>query len=463
MKITFFGAARTVTGSMHLLEANGRRILLDCGLFQGPRAEAFRRNRELPFEAASVDRMILSHAHIDHSGNIPSLVRSGFRGDILCTPATRDLCGAMLRDSAHIQEADARLVNKIDRGRGIAPVEPLYTVADAEAALTHLVGLSYGRPFDVAPGVRLTFRDAGHILGAAITLLDVTEGARAFRFAFTGDLGRRGLPILRDPELVPDIDVLITESTYGNSLHGAVADVEKELEAIVAATAARGGKVVIPAFAVGRTQEIVFALHRLNEAGRIPAVPVFVDSPLALDATEVFRIHPEVFDAETVEHLRRGEDPFGFRRLRYVRTVEESKALNDLAGPAVIISASGMAESGRVLHHLAHTIGDPANTILLVSWQAPHTLGRRLLDGEETVPILGRGHRVRAVVKVIGGFSAHADRDELAWWIGAAAKRLKTVFVVHGEETAALALAGAVRAMGVPRVEWPSPGESYDV
>jgi metallo-beta-lactamase family protein len=463
MKIHFVGAAKTVTGSMHLLEINGKRLLLECGMFQGHRAESFERNRNLPFDPKTIDRMILSHAHIDHSGNIPTLCRSGYRGDILCTSATRDLANVMLKDSAHIQESDAQHVSKYNVRHGLPPIEPLYTIADAEAAMTQFVGYSYHRPVPVLPGVTATFFEAGHILGAAVTLLEVTEGDHHYRLVFTGDLGRRNLPILRDPELIPDIDFLITESTYGDRLHGDISQVENELRRVVLDTYARGGRLLIPAFAVERTQEIIYSLHRLSDSGLIPVIPIYVDSPLALDATEIFRLHSEVFDADTRQFINQHEDPFGFHRLTYVRSVDESKQLNAMKGPMVIIAASGMCEAGRILHHLKNNIEDERNTVLLVSWQAPNTLGRRLVDLETKVRIFGEEYTRRAKVEVITGYSAHADRDELGWWIGSASTGLKGVFIVHGEPQAEDALAAAVKAMGVPRVEAPDQGAVVEV
>ncbi len=459
MKISFLGAARTVTGSMHLLEVNSHRILLDCGMFQGRREEANARNRNLPFDPRTVDRMILSHAHIDHSGNIPTLCRSGYTGDILCTSATRDLANVMLRDSAHIQMSDAEHVTVRNERKGLPPVEPLYTIEDAEASIKQFVGFAYGRPVPVTPGVTATFFDAGHILGAAITLLDIAENGRHIRLGFTGDLGRRGLPILRDPQLVPNIDYLITESTYGNRVHGDITQIEEQLRQVILGAVARGGKLLIPAFAVERTQEIVYTIHRLVDAGRLPPIPVYVDSPLALDATEIFRLHPEVFDSQTSEFIRQREDPFGFHRLTYIRTVEESKKLNELKGPMVIIAASGMCEAGRILHHLKNNVEDARNTILIVSWQAPNTLGRRLADRENKVRIFGEEYTRRAQVEIINGFSAHADHNDLVWWIGSSSSTLKSVFVVHGEPDAAEALATSVREMGVDRVEVPEAGQ----
>ena len=463
MEITFWGAARAVTGSQHLIEVNGSRILLDCGLFQGHRAEAFERNRNLPFDPRSIDAVILSHAHIDHSGNIPTLVKGGFRGDVHCTMATADLVSIMLRDSANINTKDVEYVNKKQRPRGFPPLEPLYSVEEAENALAYLVAHKYGRRFPVARGVEGILMDAGHILGSAITVLDTNENGRRVRLGFTGDLGRRNLPILRDPVMVQDLDYLITESTYGNRLHDDIRLVEDELAEIVVETHSRGGRLIIPAFAVERTQEVIYSLHRLKNAGRIPSLPVYVDSPLAIDATEIFRVHPECFDEETNEFLLREQDPFGFRGLHYLRTVEESKLLNDLEGPMIVISASGMCEAGRVLHHLKNNIEYPRNTVLIVSFQAEHTLGRRIAEQQEKVRIFGDEYRLRAQVKVIDAFSAHADRDELLSWISRTAPHLKGVFVVHGEEEESLALADGISKLGVRQISVPHHGETLSV
>jgi len=466
MKLTFHGAARTVTGSMHLVEANGVRLLLDCGLFQGRRKESYERNLNFPFDPASIDAVILSHAHIDHSGNIPNLVKQGFQGPIWCTPATRDLCVAMLRDSGYIHEHDVFYLNKHRRRKGLPPVEPLYTRQDADAALPAFVTIGYGRPFPVVPGVRLTFLDAGHILGSAITLLDIEEKGKTQRLVFSGDLGRPGLAILRDPEMVGAADVLIMESTYGNRLHGTTGEAERMLRNVINDTYRRRGKVIIPSFAVGRTQELVYGLHRLADAHKIPDLPIFVDSPLAVNVTEIFRLHPECYDEEVQEFINRDShrDPFGFRRLRYIRDVEDSKALNFLRDSAVIISASGMCEAGRILHHLKNNIGDPANTILFVGFQAEHTLGRRILDGHEQVRIFGKEYPVRADVECIDGYSAHADQKELlAWLEGFDRQRLQHAFLVHGEEEAALVLAEEVRQRGVRHVRVPERGEMVEL
>ncbi len=466
MRIQFLGAARTVTGSMHLLMVNGSRILLDCGLFQGRREESFERNRNLPLQAESVDTLILSHAHIDHSGNIPSLTKAGFEGNIYATPATRDLCSAMLRDAGHIQEYDALYLNKKRARQGLPPVEPLYTVEDATDSLRYFISVGYDRPLPVGPGVKLTFRDAGHILGSAITLLDLEEGNQRIRLAFTGDLGRKGMPILRDPSLVEDVDYLIIESTYGDRLHDPVEIADQELRDVVVNTYRRGGRVIVPAFSVGRTQELVYALHRLTRARDIPELPIFVDSPLSVNVTEIFRLHPECYDEEINQFIAagNGRDPFGFHRLTYIRSVERSKELNFLREPAIIISASGMCEAGRILHHLKNNIEDQRNTVLIVGWQAPDTLGRRLVERQAVVKIFGEEYRLHARVETINGFSAHADRAELLEYAQQMEPgRLKGIFVVHGEESASLALADGLRDIGAKQVAVPRPGDVVEL
>jgi len=464
MKLQFFGAARTVTGSMHLLEANGSRILLDCGLYQGPRQESFDRNRTLPFAAKTVDAMILSHAHIDHSGDIPVLVRSGFTGDIFTTAASRDLCAAMLRDSAKIQEEDAAYVSKKRAKQGLPPVEPLYTAEDAENSLNSFVGLGYDRPLQIVPGITLNLYDAGHILGSAIVVLDVEEGGQKRRLVFTGDLGRKGMPILRDPQVVDKANCLIIESTYGDRLHDPIETTDQALRSIITETYQRGGKVIVPAFAVGRTQELVYALHQLMVARKLPSLPIFVDSPLAVNVTEVFRMHPECFDSETRQFMSSGDgrDPFGFSRLTYVRSADASKELNFLREPAIIISASGMAEAGRILHHLKNNIEDPRNAVLIVGWQAPDTLGRRLVEHQPVVKIFGEEYHVKAQVVTINGFSAHADRAELVDYVRQlASPDLKSAFVVHGEESSSLALAEGLAELVEGQVIVPRLGDTY--
>ncbi|MCC6904837.1 MAG: MBL fold metallo-hydrolase [Anaerolineae bacterium] len=450
MKLTFHGAARTVTGSQHLLEVNGTRILLDCGLYQGKRDESRERNRHLPFDPSQLDAVILSHAHIDHSGNLPNVTRNGFTGDIICTFATRDLCSAMLRDSGHIQEQDVKYVNKKRSAKGQPPIEPLYTEEDAVKALKYFLSVGYDRPYHVASGVTVTFFDAGHMLGSAIVQLDIEDEAsgQARRLVFSGDLGRRKTPILRDPTILDSADLLILESTYGGRKHDPLETAEGGLHDVIDRTYKRGGKVIIPAFAVGRTQTIVYELNRLYHAGMLPDIPVYVDSPLAVNATDIFRLHPDAFDAEAVDYLTRQDpdgDIFGFRRLRYIRQVEQSKELNDLQEPCIIISASGMMEAGRILHHLSHTIEDRRNTILIVGWQAPDTLGKQLIDKREVIRIFGEEYRPQAEVAVLNGFSGHADHGELLEWVSAFRKHPEKIFLVHGEVEAAEALSVSLK------------------
>ncbi len=469
MKISFHGAVHTVTGSQHLLEVDGKRIMLDCGLFQGKRKESFERNRSEFCQGGEIDCLVLSHAHIDHSGRIPCLVKNGFAGDIFCTSATRDLCAVMLMDSASIQESDVEFVNRLRKKKGQRPFEPLYTRTDVVNGMRQFVGLSYDRRHQLFPGVHLTLVDAGHMLGSAHVILDIDdqETGRNQRLVFSGDIGRPGIPIIRDPVPISDgADILIMESTYGNQLHPPYPESEKELERIVNETAARGGSLLIPAFAVGRTQQIVYALHKLHNDGRIPNLPIYVDSPLATRTTEIFRLHPEVYDTEIREFLLTDNDhnPFGFSRLLYTQTVEQSKALNSLKVPAIIISASGMLEGGRILHHLRNRIGDPRNTILITGWQAPNTLGRRLVEHEKTVRIYGEEHEVRAKVEVLTGFSGHADREGLLNFVRAMKKKPLRTFIVHGEDDASESLAKALRnELSLENVVIPEPLQSFDV
>ncbi len=464
MKISFLGAARSVTGSMHLLEINGDRILLECGLFQGRRQESYERNRNLPFDAATITAMVLSHAHIDHSGNIPNLVRSGFTGRIYSTHATRDLCGVMLCDSAHIMEADVEYLNRKRQRQGLPSVESLYSTADALRSLKGFVSIDYEREIEISSDVKLTFHDAGHILGSALCALDIAEGGHTLRLLFTGDLGRSDALILHDPEVVPDVDYLITESTYGSRLHGTHKDAEQELKRVVNETYARGGKLIIPAFSVGRTQEIVYTLHRLRTTSEIPQLPIYVDSPLSTNATEIFRLHPECYDAETHAFMLKYHDPFGWSQSHYIRDVEESKRLNTQSEPLIIISASGMCESGRILHHLKNNITDSRNTILFVGFQAENTLGRRIVEQQPKVSIFGEPYPLMAHVEVIYGYSAHADRDEILNYIGRLnARGLQEIYIVHGDEQSALALEQGLHEQGLQRTRVPYPGEQIGI
>lgn len=469
MKITFHGAARTVTGSLHLIEVNGRTIMLDCGLYQGKRKEAFERNRTEFCRGKEIDTLILSHAHIDHSGRIPCLVKNGFRGDIICTSATRDLCAVMLMDSAFIQEKDVEFVNKRRRKNRQMPFEPLYTQEDVARSMKQFVGLNYDRRHQLFPGVHLTLMDAGHLLGSAHVILDIDdqETGKTRRLVFSGDIGRPGIPIIRDPTpLTAGTDILIMESTYGNRSHPPYLETESELERIVNQTVQRGGTLLIPAFAVGRTQQLVYALHRLHSSGAIPDLPIFVDSPLATRTTDIFKLHPEVYDAEIRDFILAGDDknPFGFDKLQYTQSVEQSKALNERQGPMVIISASGMMEGGRILHHLRSRIEDPRNTILITGWQAPNTLGRRIVEKEPMVRIFGDEFQMRAQVEVETGFSGHADHDGLMDFVRVMEKRPEQTFIVHGEEEAAQTLAHDLRTeLGLQNVVIPESLQSFVV
>jgi len=472
MKLTFWGAAQTVTGSMHQLTAGDRDYLLDCGEFQGRRKEAAERNKNFPFPCREISAVMLSHAHIDHSGNLPLLVKNGFRGPIYASPATADLCRPMLADSASLQEKDAEFLNKRHMRRkalnvagmpGNGLVEPLYTVEDAEATFPLFHPIPMHTPTTVGPGVVYESFEAGHIFGSTCMLLTLESGGRTVRLGFTGDLGRRGLPIIRDPEPLPPVDYLIMESTYGDRVHEPIQSVAEKLAGIVNRTYQRGGKMIVPAFAVGRTQQLVLLLHQLIDAKTIPPFPIFVDSPLAVDVTEVFRKHPELYDAEAQAFLSNHEDPFGFSRLTYVRDVNQSKALNDLRGPFMIISASGMCEGGRILHHLKNNIGDPRNTILLAGYQAENTLGRKIQEHWEEVPVFGEPMRLRAEVFQLDALSGHADRDEMLAWMQPLAGTLKRVFLVHGEPDQQTAFARAIHDRYGLDVDAPERGKSFEL
>ena len=463
MQIHFHGAARTVTGSMHLLSINGRSILLDCGIYHGRREEARQRNSEFPFDPSSIAAVVLSHAHIDHSGNLPGLVRQGFHGPIYCTHATKSLCEVMLQDSAFIQEKDAEFVNKKHKKKHLPLVEPLYTEQDARDAVALFRGVDYSTTFDVEEGVQCRFEDAGHILGSASVSLTLKEGSRTLTLAFTGDLGRPNLPILRDPVFIGDADFLISESTYGGRFHSPVQEMSDQLLAPIRRAVDRKGKIIIPAFSVGRTQEIVYVLHQLSVAGTFSKMPVFVDSPLSVNVTDVFKKHPECFDAETMAIINSdgNNDPFGFAHLTYIRDVEQSKELNERPGPFVVISASGMCEAGRVQHHLANSIGDPKNMVLIVGYQAEHTLGKKLVMKEPSVSIFGDLHPLKAEVVVLNSFSGHADRNELLAYAGRFGRsRLKAIALVHGDPDQEEKLASGLRDAGFRDVLIPSRGDT---
>jgi len=431
MEITFVGAAREVTGSCHLLHVNGKTVALDCGMFQGRRSESAEKNKALPVPIAELDAVVLSHAHIDHSGRLPFLVAQGYSRTIWATAATRDLSAVMLADSAHIQEKDAEFLARKKK----LFVEPLYGMRHATRTMELMVGVPYNKPFDIVPGVQGTYVDAGHILGSASVILDCTEGSVTRRLIFSGDVGRSGLSIIRDPVPPTGADAVIVESTYGNRDHESVDGARARLAEVIRATAARGGRVLIPAFAVGRTQELIYSLHSLVKEGVIPSIPIYVDSPLAIDATTVFQMHPETFD-QSEDLVRRVKELFDFPLVRFTRDVEESKAISMAKGPMVIIAASGMVEAGRILHHLAQGASDPRNTILIVGFQAEHTLGRRIVEKTPMLKVFGEEVPLRAQVEVINGYSAHADRNELTAWLDAVkaeSPRLGPVWLVHGE------------------------------
>ncbi len=464
MKLTFEGAAQTVTGSKHLLEVNGHRLLVDCGLFQGKRDATYDENTHFDFDPKSIDAVLLTHAHIDHSGNLPNLVKLGFSGPIYATPPTMTLGNIMLQDSARIQEADIDYVNKKRRRRGEPAMEPLYTTEDALEAIKHYYPVNYDSPFSPVPGVTVTFRNAGHLLGSAGIRVEAKENGKIRSFWFSGDIGRVDLPLLPPPVLPSDVDYLVMECTYGDRHHDSVEQAYLEFKEIMIKTVGRRGKVIIPAFAVGRTQEIVFFLNQLISENIIPPIPVYVDSPLAVEASKIFRSFPEYFDEETREFIRQEKHPaLDFKGLYYVGSVDESKKLNDMDGPMVIISASGMAETGRILHHLKNNIENPRNTVLIVGWQAPDTLGRRLKENAKQVRIFGALYDVRAEVATIDGLSAHAGQDFLLQYARAVKDRAEKIFLVHGEPEVAAVFEGLLRKEGFRQVEYPARKQIADL
>ncbi len=447
---------------MHMITNGRSRFILDCGLFQGRREETFERNARFPFDPSEIQSCVLSHAHIDHSGNLPNLVKHGFRGRIFATEATRDLCTAMLPDSGHIQEEDVRFVNKIRKKQGQPPVSPLYTRRDAENALRFIDGCRYRTPIEVADGASATFYDAGHVLGSATPLIELRASGGSTRLAYAVDLGRKSAPILKNPEQPPDIDYLILESTYGGRLHSPIEEATEVLAKTVRATVERKGKIIIPSFALERTQEVVYYLDQLIKQRRIPELPIYVDSPLAVNITEIFMRHEECFDEETMKRFRTTGDPFGTDRIRYITAVEDSKKLNGDPRPMVIISASGMCESGRILHHLRNNIENPRNTILIVGFVAKNTLGRRIVERSETVKIFGEELRLRAEVVVINAFSTHADRSELLDYVMPLKGRVKGIFVVHGDEDQSEQLTSLLEEKGFA-ARMPLPEEEIEL
>jgi len=471
MQIEFVGAAQTVTGSKHLIRTRHANVLLDCGMFQGRRKESIAKNQNLGVEPREIDAVILSHAHIDHSGALPLLVRQGFEGPIFTTPATRDLCAVMLEDAAMIQANDARYINKsIERDNAdMDPVEPLFTVQDVVRVLEQMIAVPYRRTVDVADGVRVTFYDAGHVLGSAISAIDVEEpspdGRKTKRVVFTGDLGRKKMPILKDPEIVEGAHALLTESTYGDRLHKPIAAMEDDLADVLERTYERGGKVVIPSFALERAQELLYAVNELKRRGRMPKMKVYVDSPLTVKITDIFRLHPECYDAETRALIRSNDSPFDFEEVEYVSDKEDSIAIDASPEPCVIISASGMCEAGRIVHHLKATIESPKNTVCIVGFQAPHTLGRRIVERRPRVRIFGVERDLRAEVVVMNGFSAHADQRDLVEYAGGLQERgpLGRIALVHGENGAQKALIAKMKENGLDDAVAPGPGDIIEL
>ena len=471
MKIKFCGADRTVTGSQHLLEINGKKILLDCGLYQGKREEAYDINRSFLFDPKELHCVVLSHAHIDHSGNLPSLYAKGFNGDIYSTTATRDLCSIMLLDSAHIQEKDTEYVNKKRLRQNLAPFKPLYKTEDAKRVLSNFKTVSYRKKFCIDglnECVSVEYFDAGHILGSAMMVLTIDEKGRKIKFAFSGDIGRPGLPILKDPEFIGNVDFFISESTYGGRNHDKSNMMDDQLAAVIKEALTRGGKIIIPAFSVGRTQEIIYSLSKLFDKDILPRIPVFIDSPLSTKATDIFKLHPECYDKEFSDMILNGKEVFELPNLRYIQDVEDSKNLNFFNESCIIISASGMAESGRILHHLKNNIEDPKSTVLIVGFMADHTLGRRLIEARDTenavVKIFGDEYYVHSKIVVLNSFSAHADRDELLTYFDQFDRnQMQKIFLVHGEIDQQEAFKDGLRSQNFKDIEIPEKGQEFEV
>jgi metallo-beta-lactamase family protein len=463
--LTFIGAAQTVTGSSHLLEVAGKKILMDCGLFQGRRNESWELNSNFPVDPSTIDVVVLSHAHIDHSGKIPMLIRQGFKGPIYTTSASRDLANIMLLDSAYIQKKDAEFISKKNRKKGLLPVEALYDTEDTLQALSQFVTTGYNRTIPITKEVSVTFYDAGHILGSALVVFDIDQNGEQKRLCYTGDLGRPGRPILRDPQFVGDVDYLITESTYGGRVHMQAKETLDYLEEVIVNTVARKGKIIVPAFSVGRTQELVYDLHQLREQGRLPDIPVYVDSPLSVNATQVFRLHAECMDAEIREEILMHHDPFGFEKLSYLTYLSQSKQLNEKKGPMMIISASGMCEAGRIRHHLANNIENPDNTVLITGYNAVHTLGRKIVERQKSVNIFGDPYELNAEVRVMNSLSAHADKNELLDYHGQfTASRIKKAFLVHGDHDQQKKLKASLETdLDFADVSIPAPGDKFEL
>jgi len=460
MHIEFDGAAQTVTGSMHYIEVGDKRILLDCGLYQGHRDEAFQRNKSFPFNPKDIDAIVLSHAHIDHSGNLPGIVKQGFRGTIFCTPATRDLCNIMLADSAFLQQKDIEFLEKKKKTH----LEPLYSADDVREVLSLMRTIPYHRQFEVVKGIQCTYYDAGHILGAAMLSLVLTEGSKSVTLAFTGDLGRKHRPLLRDPEHLKEAEIVISESTYGDIIHEDPAESVKLLADAVVKTQKRGGKIIIPAFSVGRTQDLLYILHGLVADKKIPVLPIFVDSPLSVNATSIYKQHHDCFEDDIQNCILNDEDKLGFNDATYITSVDDSKRLNGIHDPCIIISASGMCEGGRILHHLANNVGDERNTVMIVGYQAQDTLGSRLVQHARFIRVYGEEYDVKCEVVQLHGMSAHGDQNDLLEFIKALdVKKLQNIYLVHGELDKQTVYKEALKKNGYKNVEIPQRGQKANI
>jgi metallo-beta-lactamase family protein len=443
MNIIFYGAAQEVTGSKHLLQIRGKNILLDCGMFQGHRQEAEDKNRHLPFKPSEIDAVVLSHAHLDHCGSLPTMYAQGFRGPIFATPATKDVAELIMLDSAHIQQSDNAHIAQV---KNITePDAPLYSDKEVYAVMKQFVSVPYHQDFSVTPHLIGYFKDAGHILGSAQVELTIKDIFSSKRLGFTGDLGRSKMPILKDPEQMSNLDYLITESTYGNRLHESFAEAKRIIKKYVIDAVARQAKIIVPSFALGRTQELIYILHQLIDTGELPRFPIYVDSPLAINITDVFKAHPECFDKETFQTFSADDNPFGFRNLTYTRTTAESISLNNKKGPLMVISAAGMCEAGRIRHHLKNSLENRNDMILVTGFMAKNTLGRKIVDGDPMIKIFDNMYRLRAQVVVINALSAHADSADLVAYTSLVGDRLKKVFIVHGEEMQSSALQGRLQ------------------
>jgi metallo-beta-lactamase family protein len=462
IKLKFLGADREVTGSNHLITTDISKVIIDCGLFQGRRQDFFEKNSKFNFVPEELDACILSHAHIDHSGNIPNLVKQGFDGRIITTDPTRDLCSAMLPDSGYIQESDAKYVSKLHKRKGLPPVKPIYTKEEANESLEFFTGHPYNQRVNVTDDIDVTFYEAGHVLGSATPLIEIGPDDNKVKLAYAVDLGRKDIPILNDPEQPPEIDWLILESTYGGRVHDPIETGKEKLADCISRTVKRGGKIIIPSFALERTQEIVYFLNQLRLEGRLPDIPVIIDSPLASRVTEIFSHHPQVYDEEMYRSFNTGEDPLGTLNFEYVKNVERSKELNSDNSPMIIISASGMCEAGRILHHLKNNIEDPKNTVLVVGYMARNTLGRKIVERRPVVKIFGEEYSLKAEVEIMNAFSSHADRNELLEYVKPLKGTVKGIFLVHGEEEQSRELFNALAADGYP-VHLPEPGEEVEL